>query len=228
MKTSPIILAIETATDACSAALVIGDTQLQRYALEPKQHTRLIIPMIESLLAEAELKITDLTAIAVGRGPGSFTGVRIAVSLAQGLAYGLGCPVYPISTLEALAWQIKDQLPTTGSHLIVPALDARMQEVYVAAYRLQHGVIIPQQQEVLCKPEAIGEYWDLTKDSVVTVGSGWDVYPNPSFQHFEQRYPHAIEIAQIAKLQMDAGMVGKHALDVLPVYLRDEVAKASA
>src|SRR5690554_2590516 len=97
------ILAIETATEACSAALLIDDAILERYELAPQRHNRLILPMIESLLAEAGIKISQVDAVAFGRGPGSFTGVRIAAGVAQGIAFGADLPVVPVSTLAALA-----------------------------------------------------------------------------------------------------------------------------
>ncbi|MDV3241166.1 MAG: tRNA (adenosine(37)-N6)-threonylcarbamoyltransferase complex dimerization subunit type 1 TsaB, partial [Methylocaldum sp.] len=97
------ILAIETATEACSAALLIDDTVLERYELAPQQHNRLILPMIDSLLAEAGIKVSQVDALAFGRGPGSFTGVRIAAGVAQGISFAVDLPVVPVSTLAALA-----------------------------------------------------------------------------------------------------------------------------
>ncbi|HVF36033.1 MAG TPA: tRNA (adenosine(37)-N6)-threonylcarbamoyltransferase complex dimerization subunit type 1 TsaB, partial [Candidatus Saccharimonadia bacterium] len=101
------LLAIETATEACSVALVSGQTIVQRHELAPRRHAELVLPMIEQVLAEAGLARGAIDAIAVGRGPGAFTGVRLAISIAQGLALGLDRPVVPVSTLAALALEAR-------------------------------------------------------------------------------------------------------------------------
>ena len=121
------VLAIETASAACSAALYIDGQVEERYALAPRQHAALILPMVESLLASAELTVSGLDALAFGQGPGAFTGVRIAASAAQGIAFAADLPVVPVSTLAAQACgAMRD---TNGAHAMV-ALDARMDEVY--------------------------------------------------------------------------------------------------
>src|SRR5688572_20199128 len=121
------LLALETATDACSAALWIDGAILGRYRLAPREHARLILPMCEELLAEAGIELAQLDGIGVGRGPGSFTGVRIACSAAQGLAYALDIPVSPVSTLAALA---QGTMEEWDARCVLSALDARMGEIY--------------------------------------------------------------------------------------------------
>lgn len=120
----PILLGIETSTNACSVALSIDNRIIHRFEIIPQMHTKRLFPMIREVMNEANITLDQLDAIAVGRGPGSFTGIRIAVSAAQGLAFGLGINVYPISTLAALAHQIQDDK-------VIPTLDARMGDVYV-------------------------------------------------------------------------------------------------
>ena len=117
------ILAIETATEACSTALMIDHVIIEHYQVAPRAHNRLIIPMIESLLSKANIHLNQLDALAFGRGPGSFTGIRIAASVAQGIALGADLPVIPISSLAALAQEVFDEHNNTITY---GCLDARM------------------------------------------------------------------------------------------------------
>ena len=223
---SSIILALETATDACSVALIKDDRCISRLSLIPKMHTSLILPMISELLAEAEIGIQEITAIACGRGPGSFTGVRIAISVAQGLSYGLQVPVYPISTLHALAWQAKkSQASKNGFGYIVPALDARMNEIYVSCYELNSIGLIESFPEKLIDGKTAFDILRLsTQKNLHLIGSGWDVYASTHNALAKQCHPHAQDIAEIALEKINAGLKGLPADKVLPVYLRDNVA----
>src|SRR5215475_1096438 len=124
------LLAIETATEACSAALLVGGDVIERSEIAPRRHAELILPMIESLLAEAGLSRRQIDGIAVGRGPGAFTGVRLAISVAQGIALGLDVPVVPVSSLAALAQDVPRELPAP----ILAVIDARMGAVYAGAF----------------------------------------------------------------------------------------------
>ena len=125
------ILAIETSSAACSAALSVDGEVVERDALAPRQHAALILPMIESLLAESGCAVGELDAIAFGRGPGSFTGVRIAASIVQGIAFAADLPVIPVSTLAALAF---GAMRESSVPRVIAALDARREEVYWACY----------------------------------------------------------------------------------------------
>src|SRR5215831_4430849 len=125
------LLAIETATESCSAALLIGDAVIERCEIAPRRHAELILPMIESLLGEAGVTRRQIDGIAVGRGPGAFTGVRLAISVAQGLALGLDIPVVPVSSLAALA----QDAPAKQSGSILAVIDARMGEVYSGTFQ---------------------------------------------------------------------------------------------
>ncbi|MGB5065729.1 MAG: tRNA (adenosine(37)-N6)-threonylcarbamoyltransferase complex dimerization subunit type 1 TsaB, partial [Candidatus Competibacter sp.] len=125
------LLALDTATDACSAAVWVDGVVHERYELAPRRHAALILPMIEAVLAEAGLRPAQLDAVAFGRGPGAFTGVRIAVGIAQGIAFAADLPVVPVSTLAALALGVGRE---TGHARLAVALDARMSEVYWGTY----------------------------------------------------------------------------------------------
>jgi tRNA threonylcarbamoyladenosine biosynthesis protein TsaB len=163
------ILAIDTATEACSAALYIDDEAgnvniSSRYQLAPREHSRLILKMIDELLAQAELSVDKLDAIAFGQGPGSFMGLRIASGVVQGIAFAHDIPVIPVSTLKAIAQRAYED---TGSQNVIAAIDARMGEVYWAAYSLKqnrwhlHGeesVVSPDKITLPEMPEQTGEH----------------------------------------------------------------------
>jgi len=137
------IIAIETATEACSAAVIIKqDTETsirKRFQLAPREHTKLILPMLDEVLDEFELRLTDMDAIAFGRGPGAFTGLRIASGIAQGLALSVDKPTIPVSSLKALALASQTGNTTQKNGAVVAAIDARMGEVYWAEYSMNNG-----------------------------------------------------------------------------------------
>jgi len=219
------LLAIDTATEACSAALLVGDRMIERSEIAPRRHAELILPMIESLLAEAGISRRQIDGIAVGRGPGAFTGVRLAISVAQGLALGLDVPVVPVSSLAALAQDVPMQHDTP----ILAVIDARMGEIYAGTFqRGANGLVealgaesVGPAQQLVLPP---GERWSV-------VGSGWSAYrellmtllPTEPRWCDSTRFPQAHAIALLAAPQFAAG----HALApelALPVYLRDKVA----
>ena len=219
------LLAIETATESCSAALLVGDAAIERSEIAPRRHAELILPMIESLLAEAGVTRRQIDGIAVGRGPGAFTGVRLAISVAQGLALGLDVPVVPVSSLAALAQDVDAprDLP------ILAVIDARMGEIYAGAFRRgSHGLVEPFGEE------SVGPAAQLALppvDDWCVVGSGWAVYRDALLPRLRRapdwsdgnRFPQARAIARLAAPQFAAG----HAVApeaALPVYLRDKVA----
>ncbi len=218
------LLAIETATEMCSVALWTNGEILERAELAPRRHAELVLPMIADLLAQAGIARSALDAIAVGRGPGAFTGVRLGVSLAQGLALGLDIPVLPVSSLAALA----DAAPNNGA-AILATIDARMGEVYCGVYRrTPNGGIESIHAESVGPAEKI-HLPELAQWNVI--GSGWNVYREALQQHLTgtvfwsdgARYPQAQAIARLAEplYRVGAGLLPELAL---PVYLRDKVA----
>lgn len=219
------LLAIETATEACSAALYIDGEVREEHEFAPREHTRLLLGMIDKLLAEAELKPAHLDALAFGRGPGAFTGVRIATGVAQGIAYASELPVVPVSTLAALA---QGGLREFGWTRVATAIDARMNEVYWAAYSANDaGLMVACSDELVCPPEQAplldGEGWH-------GIGSGWQTYAEVLSERQQGRVldwqgeylPHAQDVAVLA---VDAFASGQAvtAREALPVYLRDQV-----
>jgi len=146
---SPIILAIETATEACSAALAIGKKITTRFTLAPREHTKLILTMMDEVLEEADVKLTQVDAIAFSRGPGAFTGVRIAAAVAHGVALSMDKKILPISTLAAIAQQMQQE---QGAEHCLAAIDARMGEVYWGRYSVEKGFMTLQGEETVTKP----------------------------------------------------------------------------
>ena len=221
------LLAIDTCTEACSAALLHNQQILERYQCAPRAHTQLILPMMQSLLDEAGLRLRDLDALAFTRGPGSFTGIRIAASIIQASAFAANLPVVLVSSLQCLAQGAYRELQ---AQQVFTAIDARLQEVFFATYRLQEGSAILQAcgTEQLCLPQQC-EATGLT--DFVGVGSGWDQYHSLLEEQFKnqlqrwlpQRYPRAYDAAVIAA---DAYQRGESvtAVNALPTYLRETVA----
>jgi len=218
------LLAIETATEACSVALLHGEALIDRSEMAPRRHAELVLPMAEDLLAEAGIVRKQLDAIAVGQGPGAFTGVRLAISVAQGLALALDIPVVPVSSLAALAMQAPHDRAA-----ILAAIDARREEIYMGAFRFDaDGLVEPLDRErvlaafALELPEA--EAWNV-------LGTGWAAYgsairerlPLPPRWADGDRYPQARDVARLAAPLFAAGK-GVPPEQALPVYLRDKVA----
>lgn len=224
----PRILAIETATEACSAALLCGDEVISRCQIAPRDHGQLILQMVDDLLAEAGLAVTQLDALALGRGPGAFTGVRIATGVVQGIAFAADLPVARVSTLMALAhggWR------ETGRCQVLAAMDARIGELYVAGYRFGGLGAVPacEIDECLCAPALAPR---PAQGGWYAVGSGWQAYQavlEPMFADLVEacepaRLPLAEDVARLGAAYFKAGDVVV-AEQALPVYLRDQVAE---
>ena len=218
------ILALDTATEACSAALLLGDEVLERYQVAPREHTQLLMPMVDSLMEEAGLGMHELDAIAFGRGPGSFTGLRIAAGFTQGLALGAELPVLPVSDLAALALQAHRQL---GWEELLVCQDARLQEFFIGAFRM--GAEGPEET----MSEALVDASELAAKAQAfhrAVGSGWLTPGGRQATHEELildssvHLPRAADIARLGKLAFSRGE-SVSVEQALPVYLRDQVAK---
>ncbi len=221
------LLAIETATSACSAALSVDGHIQERHALAPRQHAALILPMIESLLVEADLQAGQLDAIVFGQGPGSFTGVRIAASVVQGIAFGAGLPVVAVSTLATLALGAMEE---SGEAQVMVALDARMSEVYWGVYRQgKDGLPVLQGEECVDSPDDVplpqGGRW-------VGAGSGWDSYGETLMTRTGERVvrvlpdlePRARDLVRLGADRFSRGLCITPE-QAVPVYLRDRVVR---
>ncbi len=223
------ILALDTSSDACSAALLMDGVCHAEFVVEPRAHTRLILPMVEQVLAQGGIGLNAVDALAFGRGPGAFTGVRIATGVVQGLALAADKPVVPVSTLAAIAQQAYLQQQATR---VLVAADARMSEVYWGRYELVDGIMQLQDEEQVIAPEDVsvpesGGQW-------LGAGSGWREYAdalksrlagcvgeiNPDY------LPAAEYIAHLAAVAYRKGYAVDPEL-AQPVYLRNKVAETT-
>ena len=219
------ILAVDTATEACSAALLVGDKLFSRWEEAPRDHTRKILPMVQAVLEDAGISLSDLDAIAFGRGPGSFTGVRIGISVAQGLAFGAGVPLIGISTLAAMA---QGAYRLDGAEQVLTAIDARMNEVYFGRYELIDGRMQLVGDEVVSEPAALVDVRGKLAGQVTCVGTGFETYGETlsgladELAVSQVRFPAAEDMLPLARAAWLAG----EAVPVeqaTPVYLRDKV-----
>jgi tRNA threonylcarbamoyladenosine biosynthesis protein TsaB len=215
------ILAFDTSTEYCSVALLLDGALSIREIHAGQTHSQLLLPMCQEVLAEAQISLAQLDGIAFGAGPGSFTGLRIACAVAQGLAFGADLPVLGMGTLLALA-------EASGTERVIACLDARMGEVYHAAYQRNESDWITASEPQLCAPQQVpipeGTGWS-------GCGSGFKVYAEPLQARYgtalagmrPELYPHAREIARLAAPRIAAGQ-GVAAELAVPFYIRDKVA----
>ncbi|MCH9643707.1 MAG: tRNA (adenosine(37)-N6)-threonylcarbamoyltransferase complex dimerization subunit type 1 TsaB [Gammaproteobacteria bacterium] len=208
-----IILGIETATPQCSVALLKGEQLFERRQSADRKHTEWLLPFVQECLLEAEIEPKQLDAVAFGDGPGSFMGVRLAATAAQGLAYAADCPVIPVSTLQILAQTAYQQL---GLKQVLAGWDARMQEFYWGCYELgQQGLMQPLQQDQLVAPN------DFIRPEQASewpgVGNAWSTYSVEI--EFHELFPEASALIDIAIQDYRDGNT-KPAVDATPRYLR--------
>ncbi|MDX2320566.1 MAG: tRNA (adenosine(37)-N6)-threonylcarbamoyltransferase complex dimerization subunit type 1 TsaB [Moritella sp.] len=222
------ILALDTSTENCSAALMINGNVIFREFESPREHTKRILPMVDSLLSEAGIKLTDLDALAFGRGPGSFTGVRIGTGIAQGLAFGADLPMLPISTLAAMA-QGAHRLHNVTD--VLPAIDARMAEIYFAQYQLNDaGVMTLVDKEIVVTPDNLLANFNKPEQAFYTLGTGWATYSEKlAGLNVAQltacegiQFPCAQDMLVIAAAELIKGNAVAPE-DAMPVYVRDTV-----
>ena len=240
------LLAFETATEACSVALWVDGEVRERFELAPRRHAELSLPWAQQLLAEAGIGKSQLDAIAVGRGPGAFTGVRLAIAIGQGIALALDRPMVPVSTLAALAMRaVGPRLPLAhqvdflrgadearlahATRHVLAAIDARMNEVYVGRFALRDGGCIALGDEAIVAPDAVApldEGYDW-----FGVGTGFTALGGRLRQQLRDRLvavdagalPHAADVARLAASAFARGeAIAPDSVE--PAYLRNNVA----
>lgn len=225
MNNTPIILAIETATSSCSVALCVGGKTSIRSEIGNNVHSKVLLEMIDGLFREYDLRADQLDAVAVGQGPGSFTGLRIGVGVGQGIAYGAGCPMIGVSSLDALALQAG----VDGT--VIAAIDARMGEVYWCEYQTR-GSIVTRIGALRVTPAS-----DIRAhaDAAILVGNVWTEYADQFSEVLRTQvtrledivYPSAEALIEIAR-QKYATKDWVSAAEFKPIYVRDNVAQKAA
>jgi len=222
------LLALETSTIACSVALARGERVFERHVVKPKEHTRLLIPMIEGVLADGGIAPSGLDAIVLGNGPGSFIGIRIAASVAQGLAYAADLKIVPVSSLAAVAAEAFDR---TAAQKVVVAQDAHMNEVYVAGFvKGEQGIPITRKDALL---QPIGRIeWLANGDAERwhAAGAGWQRYPELLQRNTDRLagsvdalFPHARYLLAAGQAAWQAGAATDPG-NLVPDYVRSRVA----
>jgi tRNA threonylcarbamoyladenosine biosynthesis protein TsaB len=219
------LLALDTSTEACSVALLLDREVRLRFQLTDRSHAELVLPMVESLLDEAGLSLADLDGLAFGRGPGAFTGLRIASGVVQGLALGAGLPVAPVSSLAAVA----EQVSAMDGGLILVCNDARMGEVYWGVYRREpDGSMTALGPEAVSVPERVGGgspgAWHAAGNALARYPALAERLVTEGLQVHPDVYPRADAVARLGALVLAAGG-GVPAEQALPVYVRDDVAR---
>lgn len=217
------ILSIDTTAEFCSVALLKDELAFEFHEHRPREHAKILMPTIEQLAEQAQIRLKELDLVVFGRGPGSFTGVRIATGVAQGLGYSLACPLMPISTLQSLAFT------ATGGTKVWVAIDARMSEVYFAGYEIDElGIPREVVAEQVIAPALIEQ--EFSADDCF-IGNGWAAgYPLPAhlpsfdINSKQVELPNALASAKLARLLTEHNVQQPvSAEQALPVYLRDKV-----
>lgn len=222
-------LAIDASTEACSVALTVNNKTFSEFELAPQSHSLLLLPMVDRLLKKADIKLAQLDGLIFGQGPGSFTGVRIGVGVAQGLAFAADLKVVGVSTLQVMAQQAYSLHQQVE---VIATIDARMSEVYAGYYQLnEQGIMEPVLNDTVLAPEKVAEYLNehlVQGQQVYGVGTGWDAYKNElealkiNAGTPEILFPNAQELLEIGQYYFSQGkaVIAEHAQ---PVYVRDTV-----
>ena len=223
------LLALDTSSIACSVALQVDKAVFERHEEQPREHTRLLMPMIREVLDEAGIGPGDLDAIVLGNGPGSFIGMRIAASVAQGLAYGSKLPIVPVSSLAAVAAQV---LSATDADEVLVAQDAHMNEVYLGHFcREPSGLVAEVEPEQL---HGVARIDGLGKTRPIAAGFGWQRYPDLLALNEDLLagvtailHPRARYLLPLGQAVLESGeAIDPKALS--PAYLRQKVAEKPA
>ncbi|OUS02700.1 tRNA (adenosine(37)-N6)-threonylcarbamoyltransferase complex dimerization subunit type 1 TsaB [Gammaproteobacteria bacterium 54_18_T64] len=227
------ILSIDTSGACCSVALSLDDKQLVRRTATPREHVRLVLPMVDELLAEAGIQLSCLEAIAFTHGPGSFTGLRIGFGVVQGLAFGANLPVIALSSLQVMAQRAIRLESLASDSIIIPAIDARMGELYWGLYSQSNGLARALAPDALCPQQTVplpdfeGQSSDM---QLVGVGDGWQYQPelrrgNDVFSPgvvYQNMGPDAEDILTLAKVALQQGRISAIE-NVEPLYLRNTI-----
>ncbi len=226
------LLALDTSSVSCSVAVTLDDTIFERYEEQPREHTRLLVPMIQAVLNESEVALSELDAIVLGNGPGSFIGMRIAASVAQGLAYGSGLKIVPVSSLAAVAAEV---FADGDAAEVVVTQDAHMSEVYLGIFtRGPDGLPVASMSERLQAQEAIAELDKAADGHRYAAGAGWQRYPELLANNTarldtvtELLHPRARYLLGLGAQSLESGSsIGP--AELMPAYLRQKVAEKPA
>ena len=221
------VLAIETATDACSIALLTRGERSQLHELQPRQHSQRLFGMLRELIPDGDLRACGVTLLAYGCGPGSFTGLRIAASAVQGLGFATGLPCAAVSTLACLAQTaVRTQSLAEGA-IVVPLLDARINEVYFSVHRLHAGRLVEVQAPRVCMPQDIDVA--IPEAGCHLVGSGCrylEIFPGSlrgsALSVNAELMPEAMDLEPFALQALRANAL-QSAVEVQPIYVREEI-----
>jgi len=219
-------IAIDASTEACSVALYLDGQVFSKFELCPQSHSVVLLPMIDALLQEHKVALTDLDGLIYGQGPGSFTGVRIGIGVAQGLAFGAGLQTVGVSTLQAMAQQAYED---EGQTNVFAAIDARMSEIYAGHYQLaDNGLMTLNGDEVNVQPADVSSHLTGISSDCFMVGTGFDTYTE-ALQNFSISktspsilYPNAKAMLSIGIEKFKQGLE-KPAEEAQPVYVRDTI-----
>ena len=224
------LLALDTSSLACSVALQAGDTLVARHEEQAREHTRLIVPMIEEVLAEAGLGVQELDAIVLGNGPGSFIGMRIATSVAQGLAHGAGIRIVPVSSMLAVAAEV---MASDNATAVAVCQDAHMEEVYLGLYAAGPGGLPELIGAERLHDQSVMSELEVEPGRFAAAGFGWQRYP----QLLEMNRPWLASVSAVSHPSarhllasgnaLAASGAGVDPQDVVPAYLRQTVAQPS-
>lgn len=222
------LLALDTSSEGCSAALLVDGKLSERFEIAPRGHTKLLMPMVRELLAEANVAPGELDTLAFACGPGSFTGIRIATGVAQGLAWGLNVPVVPVSSLATVALGAMETMDVGEQGGVAVAFDARMGELYWGCFVCHDGLPVLQGEERVCSPSLVTFEGDAQAWS--GAGRGWAFQQNMPSEVADQvvavddsLIPRAAWVAKLAEIGFRNGQ-GVPAEQAQPAYIRNEVA----